>query len=179
MSQLTRKLGLLAALVARPSHHFLVFFLPHSLAALLDERTHDRRRYRSPRKNRARRKLYGAAYRANGTVRPSPNAMARSSTGRTSDFGSGCCRFESCRASQHPRPGPPATSTLPIRGPNYRLEPNATGQQEETTHRSRAGYTVAGHRHLQGVGRAARHPQHLRVRQRRGPCQVLRVDPRC
>ena len=26
-----------AALVARPSHHFLVFFLPHSLAAFFDE----------------------------------------------------------------------------------------------------------------------------------------------
>jgi len=29
--------ALLAALVARPSHHFLVFLLPHSLAAFLDE----------------------------------------------------------------------------------------------------------------------------------------------
>ena len=77
-----------------------------------------------------------------------------------------------------PAPAGRAPPHCPHSTPDNRLEPHATGQQEEVTCRGRPGDAVARHRHLQGTGSTAGHPQHLRVRQRRDPREVLRVDPR-
>ncbi len=95
--------GLLAPhpLGAGALEHLAVFLLAHALTALLDKRSHD------GQQGIARRvgSVQFAGMRPATTLwavltasRCAP--VAGSSTGRTPDFGSGGCRFETCPASQ-------------------------------------------------------------------------------